>query len=66
MAKKQDVKNVTSNDIQSVYSNVQVTPITTITKRNLYIIRGKNGRTLKVWSELEPNEFYKSLKLKHK
>ena len=64
--KSADKKNVTSNDIQSVYSNVQVTPITTITKRNLYIIRGKNGKTLKVWSELEPSDFYKSLKLKKK
>jgi hypothetical protein len=64
--KSADKKNVTSNDIQNVFSNVQVTPITTITKRNLYIIRGKNGRTLKIFSELEPKEFYKSLKLKNK
>jgi hypothetical protein len=64
--KSADKKNVTSNDIQNVFSNVQVTPITTITKRNLYIIRGKNGRTLKIWSQLEPKEFYKSLKLKNK
>jgi hypothetical protein len=64
--KSADKKNVTSNDIQNVFSNVQVTPITTITKRNLYIIRGKNGRTLKIFSELEPREFYKSLKLKNK
>jgi hypothetical protein len=64
--KSADKKNVTSNDIQNVFSNVQVTPITTITKRNLYIIRGKNGKTLKIWSELQPREFYKSLKLKNK
>lgn len=64
--KSADKKNVTSNDIQNVFSNIQVTPITTITKRNLYIIRGKNGRTLKIWSELEPKEFNKSLKLKKK
>jgi hypothetical protein len=64
--KSADKKNVTSTQIQNVFSNVQVTPITTITKRNLYIIRGKNGKTLKVWSELEPKEFYKTLKLKHK
>ncbi len=64
--KSADKKNFTSNDIQNVFSNVQVTPITTITKRNLYIIRGKNGRTLKIWSQLEPKEFYKSLKLKNK
>lgn len=64
--KEQTKKNVTSNDIQSVFSSVQITPIATITKRNLYIIRGKNGKTLKVWSELQPKEFYKTLKLKRK
>lgn len=32
-------------------------------KRNLYILKTKKGN-IKIWSELEPEQFYKSLKLK--
>lgn len=34
-------------------------------KRNLYILKTKKGN-IKIWSELEPEQFYKSLKLKKK
>jgi hypothetical protein len=34
-------------------------------EKNLYIIKTSKGK-IKVWSDLEPKEFYQSLKLKRK
>lgn len=63
--KSADKKNVTSNEIQNVLCSVPLKSVSNVIQRNLYIIKCKN-KTLKIWSELEPKEFYKSLKLKHK
>ena len=56
---------VTSKDIQNSLSSIDFKLLKKVKKQNLYIIKN-NGRNVKVWSELEPSDFYKSLNLKLK
>jgi hypothetical protein len=52
---------VTSEDLKNKLSTIDFKPLKEVKPQNLYIIKTKNGN-VKIWSDLEPKEFYKTLK----
>jgi hypothetical protein len=52
---------VTSEEIKNKLFNIDIKPLKEVKPQNLYIIKTKKGN-VKIWSDLEPSEFYKTLK----
>lgn len=56
---------VKAEDLKNKLSKFDFKTLKEVKPQNLYIIK-LNGRNVKIWSELEPSDFYKSLNLKLK
>ena len=61
---KEQSDKITSQQLQDRLKEV-VTDVTPREDKNLYIIKTAKGK-IRIWSELEPKEFYKSINLKKK
>jgi hypothetical protein len=59
------LNKISSQQLQDKLKQVVSDVVEMGEKKNLYIIKTTKG-TIKVWSNLEPKEFYQSLKLKRK
>ena len=55
-------KKVSSNDLLKALNSIDIeAKEKTNPQKNLYILKTKRGN-IKIWSDLEPKEFYKTLK----